>query len=119
MIAWIEKLPAPVRHIAAVFIGTYAAVVIGAILAAEGVTAVEWSGTLVDGLNKAAVVALTVILTLYITPLTNAYGVGKEVDNSAPSTVPSGDPDGVQPREDLASEASEAGGDELPEDGNA
>ena len=36
------------------------------------------NGTLVDGLNKAALAAVGVLGTLYVTPLTDAYGVGKK-----------------------------------------
>jgi len=77
MVEWVEKLPAPVRHVVAAFIGAYVAVIIAAVSGAGGVTAVDWDGTLVDGLNKAALAAVAVVGTLFVTPLTDAYGVGK------------------------------------------
>ena len=76
---FVEGLPAPVRHVLAAFIGAYAAVIVAAVSAAGGVTTVDWNGTLVDGLNKAAIAAVGVLGTLYVTPLTDAYGVGKKV----------------------------------------
>ena len=76
---FIEGLPAPMRHTIAAFIGAYLAVVVAAITASGGVTAVDWNGTLTDGLDKAALAAVAVIGTLYATPLTDAYGVGKKV----------------------------------------
>jgi hypothetical protein len=75
---FIEGLPAPVRHVAAAFIGAYVAVLVAAVTSAGGVTSVDWNGTLVDGLNKAALAAVGVLGTLYVTPLTDAYGVGKK-----------------------------------------
>jgi hypothetical protein len=77
MSEWIEQLPAPVRHAVAAFLGVYVTTIAVAILAANGVTEVPWSGTLVDGLNKAFVAAAGIVATLYVTPLTDAYGVGK------------------------------------------
>lgn len=77
MSEWIERLPAPVRHAAAAFLGVYVTTIAAAIIASNGVTDVPWSGTLLDGLNKAAVAAAGVVVTLYATPLTDAYGVGK------------------------------------------
>ncbi len=76
---FVAGLPAPVRHVLAAFIGAYVAVLVAAVSAAGGVTTVDWNGTLVDGLNKAAIAAVGVLGTLYATPLTDAYGVGKKV----------------------------------------
>jgi hypothetical protein len=131
MTALIELLPAPVRHTLAAFIGVFLTTVIAAIISAEGVTGVLWNETLISALNKGVVGAVGVFAVLFVTPLTDAYGVGKvtplpeevlaepHVDDEPlpaeviPEAVPAGDPDGVEAKPALQVEADEAGGEEL------
>lgn len=78
MSEWIASLPTPVRHAAAAFIGTYVAIVVAAIVAARGVTGVDWNVVLVGGLDKSVLAAALTVAAMAVTPLTSAYGVGKD-----------------------------------------
>lgn len=76
MTNFIAGLPAPVRHFAAVVIATFVLFVAGAVSAAGGVFDVAWLEVGKAGVDAAAVGGAGV-LVLYVTPLTDAYGVGK------------------------------------------
>ncbi len=74
----IEGLPAPVRHSLAVFVGSLLAVFLGQVIAADGVSTLSWGSSLIESIDTACVATAGTILTLYVTPLTDAYGVGKK-----------------------------------------
>ncbi len=76
-VEWVESWPAPIRHLLAAFLGVFVTVLGAAVVSAGGVTGVDWGPTVVGALDEAAVAAVGVLLALYITPLTDAYGVGK------------------------------------------
>ena len=71
----LDKLPAPVRHGLMVFFGAASSKVIAAITTANGVTGVDWRTVLEDALNVGATATVSVLLVMYITPLTKQYGV--------------------------------------------
>jgi len=53
------------------------------IIAADGVTGLDFVSTFVDALDSSVVATVAVGLALYVTPLTRQYGIGsKEVSTS-------------------------------------
>lgn len=76
MTSFIVGLPAPIRHFIAVTLGTLVLFVAGSVSAAGGVFDLAWVEVGKDAVD-AAVVAGAGVLVLYVTPLTDAYGVGK------------------------------------------
>lgn len=78
MSEWIAGLPAPVRHAAAAFVGAFVAFIVAAVITAAGVTGVDWPATLLGALDKSALAAALTVGTMAVTPLTSAYGVGKD-----------------------------------------
>jgi len=103
MTNWVEFLPAPVRHFAAAFIGVFVAVIATAITTANGIIGLAWNDVLIDAVNKGSVAAVAVLVTLTVTPLTNAYGVAKvePVDPVAVAVEDVGDLDDIYPDEVL------------------
>lgn len=98
---WITThIPAWVRHPVAIFIGTYAAIVLGAIVSAKGITTVpDWGNVFKDGLDTGAAAAAGGLVALFALPLTDAYGVGKKTEiGSEPR--PEVDPEDAQDEED-------------------
>jgi len=87
MSEWIQGLPAPVRHFAGVVVGTFVLFVVGAVISAGGVTGVEWFEVL-KAAADAACVGGAGVLVLYVTPLTDAYGVGKVKPDADPVLPP-------------------------------
>ena len=87
MSEWIKGLPAPVRHFLGVVVGTFVLFVVGAVVSAGGVSAVEWVAVLKAAADAAAVGGAGV-LVLYVTPLTDAYGVGKVKPDADPVLQP-------------------------------
>lgn len=85
---FVKNLPAPVRHFAAIFVGTAAAFFVGKIVQAGTIYNFDYANTLLQAVDAGVLAALSALLVLYITPLTNAYGVGKtdpEVDDTPAS----------------------------------
>lgn len=76
----LDRLPAPVRHAVIAFTAAFASIVLGGVISAAGVTGVDWPMLLVSAVNGAAVTTATVMLTLYITPLTRQYGRDKGIE---------------------------------------
>lgn len=83
--SWIGSWPTPVKHFLAVFIGTLATVISGAIIAHGGVWGLAWLDVFKDGTDKGVVAALATIGVFTLTPLTSAYGIGKVVDSASTS----------------------------------
>lgn len=73
----IANLPAVVRHCLGIFIGAMFTAIAAAIVAAGGVTGVDWVPALWEALDAAVVAAIAGTGVLAATPLTDAYGVGK------------------------------------------
>ena len=72
----LDKVPAPVRHLLIVAGAVFGGYIVQAVLAAHGVSGVDWSGTLVDAVDATAVAVATAAAALWLTPLTSQYGVG-------------------------------------------
>lgn len=72
-----DKLPPLAQHIIDGFIASVAYVVLDAILAAKGVTGIDWKTTLLNALNGGAVGAASLASVLWLTPFSRKYGVGK------------------------------------------
>ena len=73
----LDKFPPLVRHLLIVFGGTFGGAILNAVIDAKGVTRVDWAavaGTATDGAFYATAV---VAVTLWLTPLTKQYGIGK------------------------------------------
>lgn len=83
--AVVDAAPDWLRHAAILFGSSAAGVVLKAVIAAEGVTGVDWSRTLVTALDTAAATTAAGLLLLVATPATRRYGVG--------SGQPAGGPD--------------------------
>lgn len=76
---WIvTNVPAPVRHFIAILFGTIIGLVFQAILVNSGISGLDWEYTLTNSVDGAVVAAIGSVSLLFATPLTNAYGVGKE-----------------------------------------
>ncbi len=85
---YIKNLPAPVRHFAAIFVGTAAAFFIGKIVQAGTIYGFNYAEAALQAVDAGVLAALSALLVLYVTPLTNAYGVCKtdpEVDDTPES----------------------------------
>ncbi len=85
---FVKNLPAPVRHFAAIFVGTAAAFFVGKIVQAGTIYNFDYANTLLQAVDAGVLAAMSALLVLYITPLTNAYGVSKtdpEVDDTPAS----------------------------------
>lgn len=83
---FVAGLPAPVRHGLAIFIGAFVAFAGAAIVAANGVSQLDLGLTVTGALDagfKALALSITSVGVLAATPLTDAYGVGKEVKDEA------------------------------------
>ena len=78
MNSWIAKLPAPVRHFVAVFVGAALTVFAEAVRAAGGVTGVDWAHTADVALAGGITAGAVAVGLLAATPLTNAYGIGAD-----------------------------------------
>jgi enoyl reductase-like protein len=76
----LDKLPAPVRHLLIVVGAAAVGVPVQAVVAAQGVTGVDWADTLVDALNAGGLAGALAIGALWLTPLTRQYGVGARAD---------------------------------------
>lgn len=74
----LDKLPAQVRHLAIIAFTTFGGVIVTAIFAAQGVTDVLWSSTLLTAVNVTAVALAAGASALYLTPLTRQYGWGSD-----------------------------------------
>jgi len=97
------KVPAWIRHPVAIFVGTYLLILLGAIVSAKGVTGVDWALSSTESLDGAAYATAGGFIALYLTPLTNAYGVAKDVEE-----VPTAELDDItEEEEDSVSDAGE------------
>lgn len=76
----LDKLVAKYRHMVisamAGFIGTVLAVIVTAVLGAEGITGVDWATTLKSALDAGVLGALAMFGLLNTTKLTKQYGAG-------------------------------------------
>lgn len=75
MVDRIRALPAPIRHGAAVFIAVFVIFVANSVISSGGVTDLPVE-VFKDALNAAAL-ALATLIVLWVSPLTDAYGIGK------------------------------------------
>ena len=73
----LDMLPAWARHLVIVAGSVFLSAVVTAVIAAEGVSGVDWSPTLLAAVDAAAVAAATAAAALWLTPLTRQYGVGR------------------------------------------
>lgn len=73
----LDKLPAWLRHLLIVFAGAAGAVIVDAVVNAKGVSNVAWGHSLRVALDTGSVAAALAVGALYITPLTQKYGLGK------------------------------------------
>lgn len=85
----VRTSPDWLRHALIVWASTAGGVVLKAVIAAEGVTGVDWSPTLLSALDTGAAAAAAGLLLLATTPATRRYGVG-----SSSATVGPGGADG-------------------------
>jgi hypothetical protein len=72
----LDKLPAPARHFLIAVLGAFIGVFAAAIGSAHGVFGVDWTGTLKDAIDTAAVTGVSAMTALYILPITKQYGIG-------------------------------------------
>ena len=72
----LDNLPAWLRHLVIVAAASFAGFELSAVLAAQGVTGVDWPQALIDGLNLTAVSTAAAAASLWGLPLTRQYGVG-------------------------------------------
>jgi hypothetical protein len=79
----LDKLPAWVRHIAIMFAATFTAFFGQAIIAADGVSRLDFMSTFIDALDSSIVATVVVGLALYVTPLTRQYGIGEKEHSSS------------------------------------
>ena len=84
MNSWIAKLPAPVRHFVAVFVGAALTVFAEAVRAAGGVSGVDWLHTADVAVAGGITAGAVAVGLLAATPLTNAYGLGVEKPEADP-----------------------------------
>ena len=82
MAAWFNNLPAVLRHLIIIAGSSYLGGLVSAILAAKGVTGVDWPTTLVSDLNSSAVDTVTGLSVLWLLPLNSKYGIGKDTTNA-------------------------------------
>ena len=75
------------RHAAVLFGSAFAGVLLKAIITAQGVTDLNWTGTLTGAVDTAATTTAAGMLLLIITPATRHYGVGsgQQQDTRQPS----------------------------------
>ena len=71
----LDKIPAPARHAAIAFGAIFFGIFGKAIISAGGVTTLAWHVTFTSALDTACVGTVTIMLALYITPLTNQYTI--------------------------------------------
>jgi hypothetical protein len=72
----LERLPAPLRHLLIVAGAAFISVPVQDVVAAQGVTGVDWPATLVHAIDAAGVAGAVAIGVLWLTPITRQYGVG-------------------------------------------
>ncbi len=75
---FVKNLPSPVRHFAGIVLGTAAAFFLGKIVEAGTIYGVDYATAALQAIDAGVLAGIGALLVLYITPLTNAYGVGKE-----------------------------------------
>lgn len=71
-----DSIPTPIRTVLNVAIAAGVLVVVSAVIDAQGVTGVDWSGTGVAALNAVGLGIATAVLRA-LNPLDDAYGLGK------------------------------------------
>jgi hypothetical protein len=77
MTGFLDRLPAPVRHFALIFVGAFVTTVLGVVSAnVNDLSAVVWSTVLVDALGAGLASGLAGVGLAAATPLTTQYGVG-------------------------------------------
>lgn len=74
---WLEGLPGWIRHPLGIFIGTSLTVILGEVISKGTVQIPNWGEVVVRGLDLGVVAAIGSFVVLFVTPLTDAYGVGK------------------------------------------
>lgn len=74
----LDRLPAWLRHLVIVAGATFAGSIATAIIAADGVTTLDWVTVARDALDLAAVATAGTAAALWLTPLTRQYGVGDD-----------------------------------------
>lgn len=72
----LDKLPAWARHLVIVFGATFLGSVASAVVAASGVTSLDWPVVLGDAVNLGCTATASAALFLWLTPATRQYGVG-------------------------------------------
>lgn len=72
----LDNLPPWTRHLIIVAFASFVGFVGEAILASGGVSALDWAKTLTSAVDSTAVATITVMLIMYVTPLTRQYGLG-------------------------------------------
>ncbi len=75
---WFGSLPAPVRHFLAVVVGTAGTFFLGKIVEAGSIYGVDYAAAALQAVDAGVLAGIGVLLVLYVTPLTDAYGVGKD-----------------------------------------
>lgn len=80
----LDKLPAPVRHFALVFIGAFVTTILGVVSAnTSDLGAVDWRTAVLDALGAGLASGVAAVGLAAGTPLTRQYGVGSSVDTGA------------------------------------
>lgn len=72
----LDTLPAWARHLIITLVGAFAGSMLGDIISASGVTALDWTQALTDAVNASALAGATASAALWSLPLTRQYGVG-------------------------------------------
>jgi hypothetical protein len=70
-----DKLPAWLQHLLIAFLAPYVGKIAADIVATGGVSTINWPHELLASLDLAAASAATIVLTLWVTPLTGQYGL--------------------------------------------
>ena len=74
----LDKFQPLVRHLLIVVGGTFGGAVLNAVIDAKGVTGVDWANTLVSATDGSFYAGAVAAVTLWLTPLTKQYGIGKK-----------------------------------------
>lgn len=73
----LDRLPAPARHFALVFLGAFVTTILGVVSAnVRDLGAISWGTVLLDALGAGVASAIAAVGLVAATPLSTQYGIG-------------------------------------------